>query len=395
MPRLILVNRYFHPDVSATSQFATDLARRLARDRPVLVLASRQRLEAPDAALPEEAVLDGVRIHRLWSTAFGRTGLAGRALDYLSFLAAAGLWLLRHARRGDTVLAKTDPPLLGVVTAAATAGRGVTHAQWLQDLYPETATRLGVASERGALVRLVRALRDWSLRRSALVVTVSAGMLHDLRGRAGAARLVHIPNWSDDFGADSGARPPGPFRVGYSGNLGRAHPIGALLQLAEATGDPQLQFLFSGGGAHYERLRAHVRALGRANWTFLPYQPRETLGALLRQADVHLVILDPRAERHVFPSKLFGVLSAGRPVLHLGDPAGEVAQLLRDERCGWSLPADSGAAVLALLDRLRADRPALAEAGRQARRAYERRFAPSIALAAWVEALSAAEARTV
>lgn len=151
MPRLILVNRYFHPDESATSQMLTDLAQHLGRTREVVVLTSRQLLEVPDARLPADGrMADGaVRIHRLWSTALGRANLSGRMLDYLSFLVAVGLWLLRNARKGDCVIAKTDPPLLGVVTTLATLGRGTRRIQWLQDLYPETATRLGVVSENG------------------------------------------------------------------------------------------------------------------------------------------------------------------------------------------------------------------------------------------------------
>lgn len=387
MPRLVLVNRYFHPDESATSQMLTDLAQHLAARHEVVVLTSRQRLEDPLARLPAEDTVHGVRVQRLWSTTLGRGWLPGRLLDYLSFMGAVALWLLLRARRGDRVLAKTDPPLLGVITTLATLGRGVTRIQWLQDLYPETAARLGVVAEDGWLSRLVRAVRNWSLRRSRVVVTVSAGMQQHLAGQVGDAELEYIPNWSDDFGDAPDTRAAGRFTVGYSGNLGRAHPIEGLLQLADRAGDPQIQFLFSGGGAHHERLRAHVRQLGRENWSFLPYQPREQLASLLRRADLHLVILDPRVERFIFPSKVFGILSAGRPILHLGDPAGEVAQLLAEHGCGWSVPAHDGARILELLQTLRRAPEQMDGAGRAARRAYERSYSRARALERWDDVL--------
>lgn len=389
MPRLILVNRYFHPDESATSQMLTDLARHLGQTREVVVLTSRQLLEDPDARLPADGGIadGGVRIRRLWSTAWGRTNLPGRLLDYVSFLATTALWLLLNVRKGDQVLAKTDPPLLGVVTTLATLGRGVRRIQWLQDLYPETATRLGVVSDHGWVAAGVRALRNWSLRRSQLVVTVSEGMLEYLHGQAGDAVVEHIPNWSDDFGAAPDTRAHGRFTVGYSGNLGRAHPIDGLMRLAETDIDPQIQFLFSGGGANHERLRDHVQHLGRENWAFLPYQPREHLAALLRRADLHLVILDPRAERFIFPSKVYGILSAGRPILHLGDSNGEVAQLLKGHGCGWSVPADDSAQILRLLTQLQGAPEQLEGAGRAARRAYERSYSRSRAMERWDDVL--------
>ena len=388
MTRFILVNRYFHPDESATSQLLTDLARHLTSGHEVLVLTSRQLLEDARASLPAEDRSGSVRIHRLWSTAWGRQWLPGRLLDYVSFLAAVGVWLLLWVRRGDVVLAKTDPPLLGVATTVATLGRKVKRIQWLQDLYPETAARLGVISDDGFAARAVRAVRNWSLRHSDLVVTVSAGMATYLRDSAGRAALVHIPNWADDLGPVPGpTASDGALTVGYSGNLGRAHPIDGLLQLAEIATDPALRFLFTGGGIHHDRLSARVRQLGRTNWTFLPYQPREQLGALLHRSDLHLVILDPRVERFIFPSKVYGILSAGRPILHLGDTGGEVAKLLREHRCGWSLPADSGAQILALLRQLHGSPEMLHEAGRQARIAYDRHYSRVGTLGQWDEAL--------
>lgn len=395
MTRIVLVNRYFHPDESATSQFATDLARHLAERHEVVVLTSRQRLEHAQARLAPRDRLDGVRICRLWSTAQGRHRLPGRLLDYLSFLAAVAGWLLVRARRGDVVLAKTDPPLLGVVTACATLTRGVRRIQWLQDLYPETAVQLGIMAPRGMAAGLARRLRNWSVRRSDVVVAVSPGMLEHLRADAGPARLVHIPNWADDFGGAERAPAPGGLTVGYSGNLGRAHPIDALLELARSATDPRLRFMFSGGGAHYERLRAEVTRLGVPNWLFLPYQPRERVGELLRQADLQLVLLDPRVERCLFPSKVYGLLSAGRPILHLGDPRGEVAELIREHACGWSLPADACGPVLELLHELRRAPGRLAEAGRRARQAYEAGHRKSKALAMWDEVLSATAGQTV
>lgn len=387
MPRLILVNRYFHPDESATSQMLTDLARHLAARHEVVVLASRQLLEDPRARLPAQGTLDGVTVRRLWSTRLGRNWLPGRLLDYLSFLGAVALWLVLHLRRGDRVLAKTDPPLLGVVTTLATLGRGVRRIQWLQDLYPETAAGLGFVAAAGPITRLVRALRDWSLRRSDLVVAISTGMQEYLRGRTGGAALEHIPNWAEDFGLEPEARPERPFTVGYCGNLGRAHPIDGLLQLAQGAPDPRIRFIFSGGGVHHERLRVRVEILGRENWAFLPYQPRAELARLLRRADLHLVILDPRAERFIFPSKVYGILSAGRPILHLGDPAGEVGRLLAEHGCGWSVPAHDGNAILNLLHTLRTAPEQLAGAGRAARRAYERSYSRDGALQDWDEAL--------
>ena len=114
--KLIFVNRFFHPDHSATSQFLGDLAFHMARnpDREVCVVTSRQRYDDPGAGLAARETVHGVAVHRVWTTSLGRGWLPGRALDYLSFYASAGITLSRLAARGDVVVAETDPPLTSV-----------------------------------------------------------------------------------------------------------------------------------------------------------------------------------------------------------------------------------------------------------------------------------------
>src|SRR5579872_3982658 len=102
--RLIFVNRFFYPDVSATSQMLTDLAQGLASERfERHVICSRQLYEDARVQLAARDNWRAVVVHRCWSTSFGRTRLLGRALDYVSFYLSATLELLRHCHRDDVI----------------------------------------------------------------------------------------------------------------------------------------------------------------------------------------------------------------------------------------------------------------------------------------------------
>jgi colanic acid biosynthesis glycosyl transferase WcaI len=114
-PRIIAVNRFYWPDHSATSQILTDLLTHLAHEQqsvtvPVTVIASRMRYDDPGQRLAAREIKDGVDIRRVWTSRMGRGGLAGRALDYLTFYLSAFVAILAVARRGDVILVKTDPP---------------------------------------------------------------------------------------------------------------------------------------------------------------------------------------------------------------------------------------------------------------------------------------------
>src|SRR5262249_26208715 len=125
MTRIIFLNRFFFPDYSATSQILTDLAVYLASvGREVHVVTSRQRYDDPQAALPSEETASGVHIHRVSTTHFGRSGLAGRGVEYLAFYHSTWRRLLTIATPDDILVAKTDPPLISVLAKRAAQRRG-------------------------------------------------------------------------------------------------------------------------------------------------------------------------------------------------------------------------------------------------------------------------------
>ena len=123
----------------------SDLAFALAGgDDQVHVITSRQRYDAPEARLAAHEVIDGVTIVRVPTTRFGRMNLVWRAVDYLTFYVAAAVALWRLARAGDVVVVKTDPPLLSLVTLPVARWRRARSVNWLQDVFPEVATALGI-----------------------------------------------------------------------------------------------------------------------------------------------------------------------------------------------------------------------------------------------------------
>ncbi len=399
--KLIFLNRYFHPDISATSQMLSDLAFDLAaQGREVHVITSRQRYDDPAARLPAREAVAGVHVHRVWTSRFGRSGLAGRAIDYASFYLSASLALAGLASRGDTVVAKTDPPLLSVPVAVVASLRGARLVNWLQDVFPEVAGRMGVRLARGLPGAMLRALRDWSLRAAATNVVLGEGMRSQVQALAGLApgRLVVIHNWADgeaivplapggnalraEWGLD------GKFVVAYSGNMGRVHEFATLLAAAEALrGRAEIVFLFVGGG-HYRRWiedEAVRRAPG--NVQFRPYQPRERLAESLGAADVHVTSLLPAMEGLLVPSKAYGILASGRPALHVGDPAGEIAGLLESAHAGYAVPVGDATLLARRILELQADPSLCATLGRNARAAFDAHYARGIALREWARVL--------
>jgi colanic acid biosynthesis glycosyl transferase WcaI len=396
----VFVNRYFHPDESATSRLLSDLAFRLVeRGIEVAIVTSRQLYEDRHSRLPARENVRGVAIHRVATCTFGRARLVGRALDYLSFHLAAGLKLLALLHSGDVVVAKTDPPLICVVTAVAARCRGARLVNWLQDVFPEVAWVLAPAMMPRWLQDGLAALRDQSLRTAAMNVVIGNGMRDRLLSRGiPADRIRVIPNWADpqaivpipkhDSQIRSRLNLQHRFVIAYSGNFGRAHEFDTLLAAARRLHDARFAFLMTGGGARSGELREAVAQAALTNFHFQGYQPVPMLPDSLAAADVHLVSLLPTLEGLIVPSKVYGILAAGRPVVFIGDTQGEVANLLREHDCGISVESGAGQHLADALQALQADPERVLALGANARRLALTRNTSDSAAADWSDLLT-------
>lgn len=381
--KIVFVNRFFHPDLAPTGQLAADVAFDLAAaGREVHAVTSRLAYDGSGPGYRPEETVRGVQVHRIWTTRFGRSSLAGRTLDYLSFYFSAFFALAKILRRDDIVVAKTDPPLISVVAALAAWLRGARLVNWLQDVFPEAAARSGMRLLQGPIGAIARVKRNWSVRRAVINVVLGERMAAELARLVPGARLSVIPNWAD--GAAIRPMPrvasDGKFVVGYSGNLGRVHDCETLLAAAKMlASEPEVEFSFTGGGFHIPRLRE----AGLANLSVRGYVPEAKLGESLAACDVHLVTLLPELEGLVVPSKFYAAAAAGRAVIFVGDPAGEIARAIAAHGCGICIAAGDAAGLAAAIRDLRAAPDKLRAMGDRARTAFEREWDRPIALARW------------
>lgn len=369
----------------------------------VHVITSRQLYDDAGANLAGNDHFRQVSVHRLWSTRFGRERLVGRAIDCLSLYLSIFGSLLRLARRGDVIVATTDPPLVSVLVWLATAITGATQVNWLHDVFPEVARVLRVIPAgfiHGMLVRL----RNGSLRNAAINVAVGNRMVAYLQQQGVPAdRLTVIHNWADGGSILPLARRFNPlcgewglggkFVVGYSGNLGRAHEFTTILQAAEALRDrSEIVFLFIGSGHHFTFIEAEMRRRGLTNVAIRPFQPSWRLKQSLAVPDVHLVSLQPALEGLVVPCKFFGIAAAGRPTIFVGDPSGEIPRVLAEAACGVTVSVGDVDGLVQQIIALQIS-PALGQLrGRNARALFMQQFDRPMAIAQWAKVLADATA---
>lgn len=343
-PRLLVLNQYYWPGLEATAHLLSQLLAALSADFEVTVVTGRLAVHAPHAGRTEH---DGVRIVRVRSTAFDRTGMPGRAANYVTYLAQT-LRVALFSRRPHAVLCMTDPPVIGDVGLVVARRFRRPLVVVSQDVFPEIAVELKRLENR-LVIGLMRILIAWYLRGAERVVAIGETMRRRLVEKgARADRIVVIPNWVDTRAIvpsphdNAWAREHdlgGRFVVMHSGNVGHPQNLDVLVRAATFLRDlDDLAIVVVGGGARRGALVELAELLETDAVRFLDYQPRETLSQSLSAAHVHYVGLGRGLSGYVVPSRLYGVLAAGRPVVAAADEDSETAAVVRSAGCGVVVP---------------------------------------------------------
>jgi colanic acid biosynthesis glycosyl transferase WcaI len=344
--KFLLLNQTFHPDVVATSQYLTELARSLpVRGHQISVICGRHAYDNPDRTFPARETWNGIDIRRVRGTCFGKASKLRRAADFASFIAAC-CWQLLFAPRPDVIVALTSLPLISFIGACFAMVRRCRFGYWVMDLNPDEAVAAGWLRERSFITRVLQRMSHFSFHRADAVVVLDRFMHDRVFAKGVAKEKIHIiapwphddivrfdPAGREQFRAQHGLA--GKFVIMYSGNHSPCHPLDTLLAGAKAlAAESAFAFCFVGGGSEFAKVKQCAADNRLANITCLPYQPLDELSASLSAADV--VVMGNPFVGTIHPCKTYNILTIGAPLLDIGPRPSHVTDLF-DQSCVSSL----------------------------------------------------------
>lgn len=392
---VLILNQTFYPDIAATAQHMWDLARHLAAQGHDVTAITSRNLYGTDQKLENtDERIGRIRIRRVGGFAFGKKNIAGRLLDFGSFYAAAAFELARMPRV-DVIVALTSPPMIASLGgffrrfAKTPSGGRTRFVYYVMDLYPDAAIASGLFRRNGMLDRGFGFLTRRTLKVADAIIALGRDMQELLVRRYGTAACgdkIHVVHpWAD--GRDLTPLEPeanplaselglaGKFTVLYSGNFGVAHDVETITSaMRETASDATIQWLFIGGGKRIGQLKRQAEASNWTNVRFLPYQDRERLRESLNLGDVHLVSQLPEFTGIVVPSKLFGIMAVGRPIVMIGPGEAECARIISEHEAGLVIPNGRGDLLVKAIRRLRDQRELRLRYGANARGAFDSLF---------------------
>lgn len=383
--KICFFNRSYWPDFGATGQLLTELAEDLVSRHgcEVSVVAGLPLTAANGAirgpALVSRETRNGVEIFRAPGTTFRPRRFAGRAANYLTYFLSAAVAGLR-VPRPDVVVSLTDPPIIGLAALAAARRAGARFVFLSEDVFPNVAALVEDFHSdviNATLERVNRRLARSADRIVVLGERMKRRLIEEKGADPGKIEIIH--NWADCSAIVPGSKDSpfsrehgleNAFVVMHSGNVGLSQNLDTLLDAAECLREyPDIIVVIVGDGARRQRLVEEARRRGLANVRFLPYQPKDRLLESFAAADVFVVSLKRGLEGYIVPSKLYGILAAGRPFIAAVDPTCEAAAIARERDCGLvAEPGDARALAERVLELYR-DRSLARRLGEHARAA--------------------------
>jgi colanic acid biosynthesis glycosyl transferase WcaI len=339
----VFLSQVYPPDPAALGQHLADAAEELARrGHNVVVMTADRGFDDPSQKYRSREMLNGVQVRRLPLGSFGKSSIVARLVSGAVLMAqevVAGV-----AMRGiDTIVVSTSPPLGPIAAVALSRLKGVPLKYWPMDVNPDQMVALGKVGRDSVMVKAFDWMNRAVLRRASSVVALDDMMAGLLGGKTDISGKVSVVRpWAADEPDATVTRENNSFRavhgfgdrvvVMYSGNHALSHPLTTILQAARRlTDDEHLLLAFVGGGVGKEEVDAEKGN----NIRSIPYQDRSELRQSLSAADVHLVSIGNAMPGIVHPSKIYGAMAMGRPILLLGPGNNPISDLLERDDIGW------------------------------------------------------------
>ena len=388
---LNLITEFYPPDYAATGQLIEELALQLKEQGiQIHILTSQPGYATNKSKVRPVEFTDSLSVKRSKFSRLWPKRIRGKVINGLLFCMRSALHLLNPWCRGDILLLTTAPPFLGIVGYLAKKCLGLSYICLVYDLYPNVAVNLNIIPDNHWLVRLWHHINRLVWQEAEAIVAISPTMKDRILTHHPQLnkKIIVIHNWANPqvikplckhknwFAQKYGLTDK--FVVLYSGNLGRCHDLDTIIAAAQLLKEEPIQFLFIGAGAKLPWCQHMVNEARLSNCLFLPYQDKEVLPYSLSSCDLGLVSIAPGLEGIVAPSKLYGLLAAGRPVAAICEPHSYLRQLLSHANCGQAFDNGDGKSLEKFIRELYLNPQKGSKMGKDGRNYLESHFTPGI-----------------
>lgn len=365
---LLVYAHYYYPDVASTGQILTELAEGLNDSFHTTVICTVPSYTGKIARHYRKHQyyyenINGVNVLRIRVPEFRKNFSLSRIFNIVSYFFSAVFATFRVGPQ-DYIFSISQPPVLGGLLGVI--GKWIKKAKYIyniQDFNPEQV--MAVEFTHNKMVTDVMMMLDkFSCRQANKVVVVGRDMVETLQKRFDPmVSYAYINNWINEqeiypldkhhpkvvaFKERYGLQDK--FVIMYSGNIGLYYDLVNIMKCIEKFREEEdIVFAFVGEGSVLEELISYKQKQSLTNVVFIPYQKKEELIYSLNAGDVHFVQNAKGIKGVSVPSKLYGVMAVGKPVLGILDHGSEARLIVEESACGKCVEPENYEAIEQLI----------------------------------------------
>lgn len=370
--KLLIYAHYYFPDVASTGQILRELAEGMLHVFDITVICVVPSYTGKVAAeyknkkyYMEE--INGVKLIRIRVPEFAKTHKMSRIRNIVSYFFGAMLATLKVGKM-DYVYSISQPPILGGLIGVW--GKWMKRAKFIYNIHdfnPEQTMAVGYSNNK-LILNAMMWMDRFNCKRADKVIVVGRDLVETLKCRFKGKKVpkhAFINNWIDEkeiyplpadhpkvvaFKKQYGLE--NKFIIMYSGNLGLYYDLENLMQVIQKFKDREdAAFVFVGEGSIRDKLVLYKDKFNLQNVTFIPYQDKSELIYSLNAGDVHWCINAKGIKGVSVPSKLYGILAVGKPLLGVLEEGSEARLIIEETKSGYVTEPENYDEVKAILER--------------------------------------------
>lgn len=389
--KIWIVSEYYYPIVTSTGYYITEIAEYLSsKGMDVNVISTGSKYnEIGDYQFKKEEVHNGVKIHRVKVGDIDKNTFLKRSYRLLKTSISLFVETYKYVSKEDILLVVTNPAFLMLLIPIIKQVKKISYTLLVHDVFPENLAAIGGIKTTSFTYKFLKRIFDKAYSKTDTLISIGRDMSAVLENKIkGISEIKLIPNWADVedvhpidkketelygklFKQDK-------FVLQFAGNLGHAQGLDNILSAIELINNPDIHFLFIGGGAKFNKIKEFSQ--NHDNVTLIGFQERSKQNDFLNSCDVSIVTLSDGMYGLGVPSKSYNIMAAGKPIIFVGDKTSEIALCVTEHNLGWVVEPDNPEALRLCIEKIYDEKNNIEDIKKKSRQVAENIFAKNLIL---------------
>lgn len=389
--KLIIVSELFYPDKASTAYIMTKIADKLSESQPVEVICGDGSYE--DGSLISDSETKNYKVHRVKQIQLDKNKILSRIIRFTFSSLRLAKKLYSISNKGDKVLIVTNPAPFLVLCSFIKRIKSLDLTIIVQDVFPENSVAAGIIkSPNNIIYRILRSVFNKAYSSSDRLIVIGRDMKNLFLKKLypHTPPMVLIENWSDPSNElEVNVTRNGPIKLLFAGNIGRCQGLESFIEIFGNVDNHKLQLELRGSGAIVSILNKCIKDNKFSNIKIGSSFTRNEQFSILKDCDIALVTLCDGMYGLGVPSKSYNIMSAGKPILYVGDPMSEIALVIKEAKIGYVFANSDIQGLKSWLTNVNEDiRSELKEMGKRAKELALTRFSEETILSKYTNLFS-------